>query len=176
MSLDKIKKLREATSLGMSECKKALKEAGGELQKALEILKKRGVEITEGRKERKTAQGLIESYIHFGGNLGALAEINCETDFVAHTDIFKKFVKDVVMHIAATNPKYIKKEDIPKEELEKIENLEEYAKSHCLLNQLFIKDNSITIEDYLKQVISQTGENIVVKRFARFSLGESNET
>jgi elongation factor Ts len=176
MNLDKIKKLREATSLGVSECKKALVEAGGQLQKALEILKKRGIQIIEKKRERKAIQGLIDSYIHFGGNLGAIAEVNCETDFVAHTDIFKKFVKDIVMHIAAANPKYIKKEDIPKEELEKIEDVEEYTKNHCLLNQIFIKDNSLTIEDYLKQVISQTGENIVIKRFARFSLGEWSET
>lgn len=172
MSLDKIKKLREITSLGISECKKALEEGEGDFDKALAILKKRGIEIIEKKKNRQTSQGLIEAYIHFGGNLGALVEVNCETDFVAHTDIFKKFVKDIAMHIAAIGPRYIRKEDIPQEELKKIDNLEEYTKNFCLLNQIFVKDNSLTIEDYLKQVSSQTGENIVIKRFSRFSLGE----
>ncbi|MCD6583272.1 MAG: elongation factor Ts [Candidatus Omnitrophica bacterium] len=172
MSIEKIKKLRELTSLGIGECKKALYDAGGDVEKALEILKKRGIELREKKKERTTSQGLVEAYIHFGGNLGSLVEVNCETDFVAHTDVFKKFVKDIAMHIAAADPKYLDKEDIPKEELKVVNNIEEYAKSHCLLQQPFIKDNSLTVGDYLNQVISQTGENIVIRRFVRFSLGE----
>lgn len=173
MSLDKIKKLRELTSLGINECKKALEEGGGDLDKALNILKKRGIEITEKKKDRQTSKGLIEAYVHFGGNLGVLVEVNCETDFVARTEIFKKFVKDLAMHIAALGPKYIREEDIPQEELKKIDNLQEYTKTFCLLNQIFVKDNSLTIEEYLKQVSAQTGENIVIKRFTRFVLGEN---
>ncbi len=168
--LDKIKKLRELTSLGISECKKALEKAGGDFDGALKILKERGAQILEKKKERVTKQGLIEAYIHFGGNLGAMVEVNCETDFVARTDVFKKFVKDVAMQIAATNPKYLRKEDVPKEVLEQLEDAENYVKENCLLNQLFIKDSTKTVEDYLKEVVSQTGENIVIKRFVRFSL------
>ncbi len=173
MSLEKIKKLRETTSLGIKECKKALEEVGGDFNKAYDVLKKRGLEIIEKKKDRETSQGLVESYIHFGGNLGVLVEINCETDFVARTDIFKKFAKDISMHIAAVNPKYLKKEDISKEELENIKDIDIYSKEYCLLSQTFVKDNSFSIEDYLKQVISQTGENIVIKRFVRFSLEEN---
>jgi elongation factor Ts len=172
MDLEQIKKLREQTSLGIKDCKRALEEADGDFNKALQILKKKGIQIIEKKGERKTSQGLIEAYIHFGGNLGSLVEVNCETDFVARTDIFKKFVKDVAMQVAAANPKYIKREEIPQEELSEIEDIEEYAKENCLLEQLFIKDNKITMKEYLQQVISQTGENIVIKRFTRFSLGE----
>ena len=171
MSLEKIKKLRDATSLGISECKKALEESDGDFNEALKVLKKRGIAVT-ARKDRKTSQGVIEAYVHFSGNLGSLVEINCETDFVAHTDIFKKFAKDIAMHIAAASPRYIKKEDIPAEEIEKIDDIDEYVKNHCLLAQLFIRDNSITVGEYLKQVVSQTGENIVIQRFSCFSLGE----
>jgi elongation factor Ts len=172
MDLEQIKKLREKTSLGINDCKKALEEAGGDFEKALTILKKRGIEIMEKKAQKVTSQGIIESYIHFGGNLGSLVEVNCETDFVARTDIFKKFAKDIAMQVAATNPKYIKREDIPQGEKEKIEDIDEYAKENCLLEQLFIKDNKLTIKDYLQQIISQTGENITIKRFIRFSLGE----
>jgi elongation factor Ts len=172
MDLEQIKKLREKTSLGINDCKKALEEAGGDFEKALAILKKRGVEIMERKAQKTTSQGIIESYIHFGGNLGSLVEVNCETDFVARTDIFKKFAKDIAMQVAAAIPKYIKREDIPQEEKEKIEDIDEYAKENCLLEQLFIKDNKLTIKDYLQQIISQTGENITIKRFIRFSLGE----
>ncbi len=172
MSLEKIKQLRELTSLGIAECKKALVESNGDFDKALKILRQRGVEVIEKKKGRMTSQGLIEAYVHFGGNLGALVEVNCETDFVARTDAFKKFVKDIAMHIAASNPRYLKREDIPEEEKAKIENIDEYAKENCLMEQVFVKDSSKTIEDYLKEIISQTGENIVIKRFCRFYLGE----
>ncbi|MFA5007633.1 MAG: elongation factor Ts [Candidatus Omnitrophota bacterium] len=170
MSLTEIKKLREMTSLGINECKKALAETKGDFDKALTILKEKGASIMEKKKDRRTSQGLIESYIHFGGNLGSLVEINCETDFVARTEVFKKFAKDMAMQIAATNPKYLNKETIPAEELLKAGDVKLYAGEHCLLEQPFVKDNSITVEQYLKQVISQTGENVIIRRFARFSL------
>ncbi|MFA5337258.1 MAG: elongation factor Ts [Candidatus Omnitrophota bacterium] len=170
MSLTEIKKLREMTSLGISECKKALEETKGDFNKALVILKEKGASIMEKKKDRRTSQGLIESYIHFGGNLGSLVEINCETDFVARTEVFKKFAKDIAMQVAAINPRYLNRENIPAEELSKIDDIESYAKEHCLFEQLFVKDNSLTVEQYLKQVVSQTGENVVIKRFTRFSL------
>lgn len=170
MSLAEIKKLREMTSLGISECKKALEETKGDFNKALVILKEKGASIMEKKKDRRTSQGLIESYIHFGGNLGSLVEINCETDFVARTEVFKKFAKDIAMQVAATSPKYLSRENVPAEELSETCDIQQYAREHCLFSQLFVKDNSITVEQYLRQVISQTGENITIKRFARFSL------
>ena len=173
MSIDKIKKLRELSSLGISDCKKALAESGGDFDKALKVLKKKGIELIEKKKSRAVSSGLIESYVHFGGNLGSLVEINCETDFVAKTDVFKQFAKDLAMHVAAASPKYLAKDQVPKDELKGIKDLEEFAKENCLLEQLYIKDNSKSIKDYLKEVVSQLGENIIIKRFARFSLGDN---
>jgi elongation factor Ts len=170
MSMTDIKKLREMTALGISECKKALHDSKGDFDKALAILKEKGASIMEKKKDRVTSQGLIEAYIHFGGNLGSLVEVNCETDFVARTEVFKKFTKDMAMQVAATNPKYLSKEAIPAAELSKIDNVEQYTIEHCLLSQPFVKDNSLTVDQYLKQVVSQTGENVVIKRFTRFSL------
>ncbi|MCM8786489.1 MAG: elongation factor Ts [Candidatus Omnitrophica bacterium] len=170
--LNDIKKLRELTSVGVSECKKALEEAKGDLNKALELLKKRGAEVFEKKKDRLTLQGRIESYVHFNGNVGALVELNCETDFVANTDVFKKFAKDLAMHIAAASPKYITRKEIPQEILLNITDSEEYAKKNCLLEQVFIKDDTMTVGQCLQNIIAQTGENIVIKRFSRFCLGE----
>jgi len=172
MSLDKIKRLREATSLGIKDCKKALMESDGNFDKALQILKEKGVRVMQKKGGRKTSQGLIEAYVHFGGNLGALVEVNCETDFVARTEVFKKFAKDLAMHVAALAPKYVRQEDIPPQELAGVEDKETYIKENCLCEQCFIKDNGVTIGDYLQEVVSQTGENVVINRFSRFSLGE----
>ena len=172
MSVSDIKKLRELTQVGINECKEALAEAKGDFDKALKVLKQKGAKIMEKKSARVTSQGLVEAYIHFGGNLGALVEVDCETDFVARTEAFKKFVKDLSMHVAAVNPTYLKREDIPADVSSKIENIEEYAKEHCLLEQIYVKDNAITVGEYLRNVISQTGENVVIKRFARFALGE----
>jgi len=175
MSLADIKKLREMTSLGVNECKKALGESDGDFNKALEILKNKGVQTLQKKSSRTTCQGRIDSYVHFGGNLGALVEVNCETDFVARTDVFKKFVKDLAMQVAASSPEYIRKEDVDKDALSKIENPEEYLKQSCLLEQPFIKDTKMSVADCLREVVSKTGENIVIKRFIRFSLGDSDE-
>jgi elongation factor Ts len=172
MSMDAIKKLRDITSLGVGDCKNALAEAKGDFDKALEVLKKRGADMMAKRKDRKISQGLVESYIHHGGNLGVLVEVNCETDFVARTDNFKKFVRDIAMHIAAVSPAYVKREDIPQSEIAKIGNIDEFAKQYCLLEQAYVKDSKITVGDYLKSIISQTGENVGIRRFARFGLGE----
>jgi len=170
--LEKIKRLRELTSVGVNECKKALEESGGDLEKALKILKQRGAQIIEKKSSRKAKEGIIEAYIHFGKNLGALVEVNCETDFVARTEIFKEFAKNIAMQVAACGAKYVKKEDIPQDVLDKIENKEEFIQKYCLLSQPFIKDNSKTVEDYLKEVVAQTQENVVIRRFVRFVLGE----
>lgn len=175
MSLDKIKRLREATLLGIGDCKKALLDAHGDFDRALDILKQKGAAITEKKQDRATSQGLIEAYVHFGGNLAALVEVNCETDFVARTEVFRKFVKDLSMQVAATNPKYIRQEDMDFKELENIENKASYVKEVCLMAQQFIKDTKVTIGEYLQDVIFKTGENIVIKRFVRFSLGEEYE-
>jgi elongation factor Ts len=171
MDLGQIKKLREVTFVGIKDCKKALIEAKGDFDKALQILRAKGIQVSEKKKSRQTSQGIIDAYVHFGGNLGALVEVNCETDFVARTDVFKKFVKDIAMQVAASAPKYIKREDIPAQELEGMKDVDKYVKEICLLNQIFIKDSKITIDEYLKDVISKTGENVVIRRFTRFALG-----
>ena len=173
--METIKKLRELTGAGMMDCKRALDAASGNFEKALEALRKRGHEIAEKKSSRAANQGLIESYIHTGGKIGVLVELNCETDFVARCDDFKRLVRDLAMQIAATSPAYIRREDIPAEILkEKKGNpLEEFCKEQCLLAQPFIKDQMLTIQDLLTQVIAKVGENIVVRRFIRFQLGES---
>lgn len=172
MGVEDIKKLREMTSISINECRKALEESRGDFDKALAALRQRGAYVMDKKKDRQVSQGVIDSYIHFGGNLGSIVEINCETDFVARTENFKKFVKDIAMHIAAIGPIYVKREDIPSSELSKIANADEYAKQHCLLEQPYVKDSTITVNDYLKDIVSQTGENVVIKRFSRFVLGE----
>jgi elongation factor Ts len=172
MSVDDIKKLREITSLGVNDCKNALKEAAGDFDKALNILQGRGVRLMEKKQHRVTSQGRIDAYVHFGGNLAAMVEVNCETDFVARTDRFKSFVKDIAMQVAAASPFYVKREDIPEDLLKDIEDVEGYVKEKCLLEQVFIKDGKMTVRQYLQEVISQTGENVVIKRFTRFGLGE----
>jgi elongation factor Ts len=171
MAVEDIKRLREITSLGINECKKALDEAKGDFNKALSIVKQKGTMMMEAKKDRKTSQGLVEAYVHFSGNLGSLVEVNCETDFVARTEGFKKFVKDLAMHVAAAGPRYTNKEDIPVEVLAKEANAEEFIKQSCLMEQSFVKDSSLTIKAYLQQVITQTGENVVIRRFSRFALG-----
>ncbi len=176
MGLTDIKKLREMTSLGINECKKALAESRGDFDAALKILKDKGAEVLAKKSSRTACQGLIDSYIHFGGNLGSLVEINCETDFVARTDVFKNFVRDVAMHIAALAPRYIRKEDVPQEALRETDNPDEYIQQNCLMEQPFIKNNKITIGDYLRDVVSQSGENVVIRRFVRFGVGETNES
>ncbi len=188
-----IKKLREQTSAPVMDCKNALEEAGGDAKQALEILKRKGLAKAKEKQERVTPEGLIASYIHFGGKIGVLVEINCETDFVARTDDFKNLVKDVTMHIAASNPKYILQEDVPEEVLKKEKDfyssqskgkpeavidkitkgkLKKFFSEVCLLNQPFIKDPNITVGEYINTFIGKLKENIRVKRFTRYQLGE----
>ena len=170
-SLDKIKQLRHLTSCGIIDCKKALKESGGDLEKAKDILRKRGLEIAANKADRQTREGRIESYVHLGNKIGVLVEVGCETDFVARNEDFISFTKDIAMQIAAAQPLYIRREDVPVD-LIKDEEEEEYFKKNCLLEQLFIKDQSITIKDYLNSIIAKIGENIVICRFVRFQVGK----
>jgi len=193
ISAQMVKELREKTSAGMMDCKQALKATEGDTEKAIEYLRKKGINAASLKFNRQALK--VESYIHLYGKIGVLVEINCETDFVANTEEFKGFVKDIAMQIAALNPKYISREDVPnsiikKEKeiffaqvektgkpapiIEKIVEgkLEKYFKENCLKEQIFIKDNSKDINQLLLELISKLGENIVIKRFARFQLGE----
>src|SRR3989338_9553132 len=171
-SLDGIKELREMTSCGVIECKKALEEAKGNLQKAKEILQKRGLEIAAKKSSRVAKEGRIESYIHLGSKIGVLLEVNCETDFVARNEDFCRFTKDVAMQIAASAPNYIKKEDAPVEALKKASDQDVFIRENCLLEQPFIKDPSLTIKDCLNALIAKIGENIFISRFVRYKVGE----
>jgi len=171
VSANLIKELREQTCCGVMDCRKALEEAGGDLEKAKKILHKRGLEIAEKKSGRVVSQGRIEAYIHLGCKIGVLLEVNCESDFVAKNEDFTKFTKDVAMQIAAACPKYIKREEVPEEALAKIEKREDFFKAHCLLEQPFIRDPNITIKDYLTSLVAKIGENIVIRRFSRFQVG-----
>jgi len=191
--LDSVKKLRFKTSAGMMECKEALKEAGGDIEKAVEILRKKGIAKATKKASRITGQGIIESYIHMGSRIGVLVEVNCETDFVAKNNDFKKAVKDIAMQITASNPLYVSRESIPADVIEKekeifrsqikdkpedvtekivLGKLDKYFSEVCLLEQPFIKDPNVKMKDLLTQLIATIGENIVIKRFMRYEVGE----
>jgi elongation factor Ts len=159
-----VKKLRDLTGTGMLDCKKALEEAGGELEKAKEILRQRGIAIAERKAAQETRQGLVEAYIHPDGRLGALVELNCQTDFVARTDEFRALAHDLAMQVAATDPQHIAPEELPA-------GSDGDPQELCLLAQPFIRDPSRTIQDLINDAIAKTGENIRVRRFARFHLG-----
>ena len=191
--VEKIKKLREKTGAGMMDCKEALSEAKGDIEKAIEFLRKKGIALASKKSSRAAKEGIIASYIHMNHRVGVLVEVNSETDFVARNEEFKKFVKEITMQIAAACPFYISRDDVPKEELDKeIEiikeqnkdkpaqsmdkiihgRLEKFYKEYCLLEQPFIKDESIDIKTMLTDLIGKIGENIVIRRFARYQLGE----
>ena len=192
-----VKKLREETGIGILECKKAVSEANNNYEKANEILRKKGFEKAKSKSSRTTKQGLIGSYIHTNGKIGVLVELGCETDFVARNEDFQGLLKDITMQIAAMNPRYISAENIPEEVIEKekeiyrsqlkdsgkpdniiekiIEGkLKKFYTEVCLLNQTFFKEEKKTIEDLITEKIHKIGENIVVKRFVRYQLGEEN--
>lgn len=185
--------LREKTNAAMMECKAALKEAEGDLEKAEIILRKKGTIKAEKKADRQTKEGIIASYIHMAGRIGVLIEVNCETDFVARNEIFQSFVKDISLHIAAANPKFLAREEIsealiakereiaadqvkgkPEAIAEKIiqGKIDKIFSEQCLLEQAFIKNPDQTIGDYVKSKISELGENLVVRRFVRFAVGE----
>ena len=167
-----IRDLRNMTNSSIAHCRKALEEADGDLKKAAEYLRKKGLEIAAGKINRVTKEGRIEAYVHHGNKIGVLLEVDCESDFVARNPDFAQFTKDLAMQIAATSPLYIKREDVPAEVLENEKNKEDFYKNHCLLDQVFVKDPGMAIKDYLGSIVSKIGENIVIRRFARFKIGE----
>ncbi|MFA5177628.1 MAG: translation elongation factor Ts [Candidatus Omnitrophota bacterium] len=172
ISVELIKELREMTSSSVAHCKKALEEAKGDLKKAAELLRKQGLEIAAKKQSRLAKEGRIEAYVHHGNKVGTLLEVDCESDFVAKNEDFVKFTKDLAMQITATSPLYIKKEDVPAEVVEHEKNKDDFYKNHCLMEQPFVKDPSITVKDYLSTIVSKMGENIVVRRFMRYKVGE----
>ncbi|MBF0570258.1 MAG: translation elongation factor Ts [Candidatus Omnitrophica bacterium] len=169
---DDIKRLREETSCGVIDCKKALEEANGDLKKAKELLRKRGLEMAAKKSDRLAKEGRVEAYIHNGNKIGVVVEVNCETDFVARNEDFCKFTRDVALHIAAMNPKYIKKEDVPADILAREADKDAYIKANCLLAQAYVKDPGKNIQDLLNELVAKIGENIMVGRFIRYKVGE----
>jgi len=172
ITVDIIKELREMTSCGVIECKNALEEAGGDLNKAKKILQKRGLELAAKKGGRDAKEGRIEAYIHQGAKIGVIVEVNSETDFVAKNENFCQFTKDVAMQIAATNPTYIKKEDVPENVLAEQKDAEAFIKEKCLLQQPFIKDPKKTVHDCVTALVASMGENIFVSRFIRYKVNE----
>jgi elongation factor Ts len=172
ISVDLIRELREMTSSSVAHCKKALEEAQGDIKKAAVLLRKQGLEIAAKKQSRSAKEGRIEAYIHHGNKIGVLLEVNCESDFVARNEDFARFAKDVAMQIAATSPLYLKKEDVPAEVLENEKSKEDFYKNHCLMEQIFVKDQSITVNDYLGSIVAKVGENIIIRRFMRYKIGE----
>lgn len=172
ITVDTIKELRELTSCGVIECKKALEETNGDIDAAKKVLQKRGLELAAKKGSRTAKEGKIESYIHQGSKIGVLVEVNCETDFVAKNEDFCKFARDVAMHIAAVNPKYLKKEDVPQEVLDEQKDQDAFIKESCLLEQPFVKDPKVTIAQYTTNLIASIGENIFINRFVRYKVNE----
>lgn len=172
ISLELIKELRRISLASIADCKKALQDSGGDIQKAVVLLRKRGLEIAAKRQGEVAKEGRVEAYVHQGNKIGVLLEVNSETDFVARNGDFAQFTKDISMQIAALNPLYIKREDVPKKDLAEAKDKELFFKEHCLLEQAFIKDPSLTVKDYLGSLIAKIGENIVIRRFVRYKIGE----
>lgn len=194
ITAEKVKELREKTGAGMMDCKKALQETGGDLEKAIVYLREKGLAVARKRADRVANEGVIQAYIHTGGRLGVLLEVNCETDFVAKTPEFQEFAKNLAMQIAATNPLAIQREDLdpalvekerdiyltqaresgkPEKVLEKIVEgrLQKFFSEVCLLEQPYVKNPDITVQDYLNEMRAKTGENIIIRRFVRYQLG-----
>lgn len=193
-----VKKLREKTGVGLMDCKEALKHAAGDMEKAIEYLREKGLAKLQKRMGKVASEGVIASYIHTGGKVGTMVEVNCETDFVANTKEFQEFAKDIAMQITASNPLYVKREDVPEDAKEKEKNIyrkqaiesgkpekivdkiaegkmEKFYQEVCLIEQPFIKNQDITVKELLEELIVKMGEKIVVNRFVRFQLGETVE-
>jgi len=191
-----VKQLREKTGAGIMDCKEALTESDGDISKAIDFLRKKGLATAAKRAGRTTAEGIIQAYIHMDSKLGVIVEVNCETDFVAKNEDFKEFAKNIAMHIAATNPVGIKPEDVPQQIIDKEKEiyraqvlemgkpehiadkivegkLQKFFKESCLLNQQYVRDPDITITDLINELIAKIGENITVNRFVRYKIGES---
>jgi elongation factor Ts len=198
ITAEQVKTLREKTGAGMMECKAALTEASGNMEEAVTVLRKRGLAQAAKRAGRNTSQGAVGSYIHMGGKIGVLVEVNCESDFVARTEGFQQLVKEIAMHVAAADPKYVRREDVPAEILDKekaiyraqfegsgkpaavVEKIVEgklgsYFSQSVLLDQPSVRDAAVSIGEMVTQAIARTGENISIARFARFKLGEGAE-
>lgn len=195
ISANLVKELRERTGAGMMDCKKALTETNGDTEKAIEFLREKGLSAAAKKAGRIATEGVIETYIHGGGRIGVMLELNCETDFVAKTDDFKELAKDIAMHIAAARPEFLKPEEVPAEELEKEKSIlraqalnegkpekivdkmvegriAKYFKDVCLMEQPFVKDPDKTISQLITEKIAKIGENISIRRFVRYELGE----
>jgi len=195
ISANLVKELRERTGAGMMDCKKALTETNGDTEKAIEYLREKGLSAAAKKAGRIATEGVIETYIHGGGRIGVMLELNCETDFVAKTDEFKELAKDIAMHIAAARPEFLKPEEVPQEELEKEKNIlraqalnegkpekivdkmvegriAKFFKDVCLLEQPFVKDPDRTISQLITEKVAKIGENISIRRFVRYELGE----
>ncbi len=193
-----VKDLRERTGAGMMDCKNALNDANGDVEKAIDILREKGLAAAAKKAGRIAAEGIVEAYIHGGGRIGVLVEINCETDFVAKTPEYKEFCRDIAMQIAASSPEYVRREEVSEEVLDRERNiartqalnegkpekivdkivegrLEKFYKQACLVEQEYIKDNDKTVQDYVNDQIAKIGENISIRRFARFHVGEGIE-
>jgi elongation factor Ts len=198
ISAQQVKELREKTGAGMMDCKKALTEAAGDLEQAIVILRKKGLASAQKKAGRAAAEGMVGHYIHMGGKIGVLVEVNCETDFAARSDDFQTLVKDIAMHIAASNPRWARREDVTPEELQKEKEiykdqarasgkpehivdkiaegkLESFYKETCLYDQAFVKDPNISVEQLINNLIGKIGENIRVRRFVRYVTGEGLE-
>jgi elongation factor Ts len=196
ISAQQVKELREATGAGVLECRKALQQAGGDFDKAVALLREKGLAAAAKKAGREARDGIVELYSHGGGRVGVMVEVNCETDFVARTEQFRKFAHDLALHIAASSPRYLDVADVPAEELENERSiarnralqegkpekivdkivegrLEKFYQEVCLMRQPFVKDESLTVSDLLKQTISTIGENVIIRRFARWQLGEA---
>jgi elongation factor Ts len=198
ISASDVKNLRERTGAGMMDCKNALSEAGGDVEKAIELLREKGLAAAVKKSGRIAAEGIVESYIHMGGKIGVLLEVNCETDFVAKTPEFKEFVHDIAMHIAAANPLYVSEDEVSEEVIEKEKailraqalnegkpekivekmvegRIQKYKKEICLLEQPFVKDTDKTIKQMVTDQIARIGENVAIRRFTRYEMGEGLE-
>jgi elongation factor Ts len=195
ISIELVKDLRQRTGAGVADCKAALMEAQGNMEAAIDYLRRKGLATAAKKAGRIATDGLVSSYIHAGGKMGVLVEVNCETDFVAKTEDFQTFVKNIAMHIAAANPQYIKREEIPEEVLDReraiyrtqaqdagkpqkiidkiVEGkMERFYSEVCLLEQTYVRDPDLTIKEFLDAMIAKVGENVSIRRFARFQLGE----
>jgi len=194
VSAKRVAELRARTGAGMMDCKRALEEAGGDLEKAVDVLRKKGAAKADTRAGREASEGLVEAYIHFNGRVGVLVEVNCETDFVARTEDFKQLVRDVALHIASAKPLAVRVEDLPAELVERerkiyeaqaaeekkpdavrakiVEGrLKKFFEDAVLMEQKFVKDDTRTVGDLVKALVAKTGENVRIRRFARFELG-----
>ena len=193
---DLVKELREKTGAGILDCQKALSETGNDIEKAVDYLRQKGLAAAQKKAGRETNQGLVHAYIHAGGKIGVLIEVNCETDFVARNEEFKAFVNDLALQVAASSPAYVRREDVPADTISKEKSiyeaqakemgkppaawpkivdgkLDKYYQENCLLEQAFVKDPSVTVKDLLAQKIAKIGENMNVRRFTRYQLGQA---